>query len=238
MEEQIAKGHTSQWDLTDLHLLQNHVTSILQKWPDLDTVFLNAAIQSHYNIFSSSPAAPSLSGMLAEFNTNLVAPVLVAQAFAPHFMGRAKQGRETTLFVTTSSLAYFPVPFYPGYCAAKAGLAAFVKILRMQAQALQLEGDERRERDERSKRVGGLKIIEVVPPYVDTALNAEHRAQTDALQGGEEKAVQPMALGEYVDRFFEGLEEGEEEIAVGFAKKGVEVSKRGFGELMQCSGME
>ncbi|CAO1603195.1 hypothetical protein XANCAGTX0491_006787 [Xanthoria calcicola] len=226
------------WDLTDLHLLQNHVTSILQKWPDLDTVFLNAAIQSHYNIFSSSPAAPSLSGMLAEFNTNLVAPVLVAQAFAPHFMGRAKQGRETTLFVTTSSLAYFPVPFYPGYCAAKAGLAAFVKILRMQAQALQLEGDERRERDERSKRVGGLKIIEVVPPYVDTALNAEHRAQTDALQGGEEKAVQPMALGEYVDRFFEGLEEGEEEIAVGFAKKGVEVSKRGFGELMQCSGME
>ena len=84
-----------------------------------------------------------------------------------------------------------------------------------------MEEDERRERDERSERVGGLKIIEVVPPYVDTALNAENRAQTDALQGGKEKAVQPMALGEYVDGFFEGLEEGEEEIAVGFAKKGV-----------------
>ena len=133
MEEQIAKAHTSQWDLTDLHLLQSHVTSILRKWPDLDTVFLNAAIQSHYNIFTSSPAPPSPSGMMAEFNTNLVAPILVAQAFAPHLLGQAKEGRATTLFVTTSSLAYFPVPFYPGYCAAKAGLASFVKILRMQA---------------------------------------------------------------------------------------------------------
>ncbi|KAL9633238.1 MAG: hypothetical protein Q9204_003479 [Flavoplaca sp. TL-2023a] len=233
-----AKITPSQWDLTDLHLLQSHVTSILQEWPDLDTLFLNAAIQSHYNIFTSSPAAPSLSGMMAEFTTNLVAPILVAQAFAPHLLGRAKQGRETTLFITTSSLAYFPVPFYPGYCAAKAGLASFVKILRMQTQALQLEEDEGRERDERSEKLGGMKIIEVVPPYVDTALNAEHRAQTDALQGGEERAVQPMALGEYVDGFFEGLEEGEEEIAVGFAKKGVEVWKRGFWELRRRSGME
>ncbi|KAL8879220.1 MAG: hypothetical protein Q9198_003129 [Flavoplaca austrocitrina] len=226
------------WDLTDLHLLQNHVTSILQKWPDLDTVFLNAAIQSHYDIFTSSPAPPSPSGMLAEFHTNLVAPILVAQAFAPHLLGRAKQGRATALFVTTSSLAYFPVPFYPGYCAAKAGLASFVKILRMQARALELEKDERRKRDEEAEKVGGMRIIEVVPPYVGIALNAEHRAQTDALQGGEEKAVQPMGLGEYVDGFFEGLEEEEEEIAVGFAKKGVEVWKRGFGELMRCSGME
>lgn len=176
--------------------------------------------------------------MLAEFNTNLVAPILVTQAFAPHFIGRAKQGRETTLFITTSSLAYFPVPFYPGYCAAKAGLTAVVKILRMQAQALQLEGDERRERDKRSKRVRGLKIIKVVPPYVDTALKAEHRAQTDALQGRKEKAVQPIALGKYIDRFFKGLEEGEEQIAVRFTKRGVEVSKRRFEELIQCSGME
>ncbi|KAL9032812.1 MAG: hypothetical protein Q9180_006294 [Flavoplaca navasiana] len=226
------------WDLTDLNLLQNHVTGILQKWPDLDTVFLNAAIQSHYNIFTSSPAPPSPSGTMAELNTNLVAPILVAQAFAPHLLGRAKQGRVTTLFITTSSLAYFPVPFYPAYCAAKAGLASFVKILRMQARALELEEYERRERDEQAEKGGGMKIIEVVPPYVDTALNAEHRAQTDALQGGEEKAVQPMALGEYVDGFFEGLEEEEEEIAVGFAKKGVEIWKRGFGELRRCSGME
>ncbi|KAL8883362.1 MAG: hypothetical protein Q9192_007216 [Flavoplaca navasiana] len=238
LEFWVLKVTHSQWDLTDLHLLQNHVTSILQQWPDLDTVFLNAAIQSHYNIFTSSPDAPSPSATMAELNTNLVAPILVAQAFAPHLLGLVKGGRETTLFVTTSSLAYFPVPFYPGYCAAKAGLASFVKILRMQAQALRLETDEGRERDGQAERVGGLKIIEVVPPYVDTALNAEHRAQTDALQGGKEKAVQPMALGEYVDGFFEGLEEEEEEIAVGFAKKGVEVWKRGFGELRRCSGME
>ncbi|KAL8976685.1 MAG: hypothetical protein Q9205_007364 [Flavoplaca limonia] len=154
------------------------------------------------------------------------------------FAGASEARAATALFVTTSSLAYFPVPVYPGYCAAKAGLASFVKILRMQARALELEKDERRKRDEEAEKVGGMRIIEVVPPYVDIALNAEHRAQTDALQGGEEKAVQPMALGEYVDGFFEGFEEEEEEIAVGFAKKGVEVWKRGFGELRRCSGME
>ncbi len=78
------------------------------------------------------------------------------------------------------------------------------------------EGEEGRE--------NGMRVVEVVPPYVDTDLDRDFRDKTEALQGGKEKAVRPMGLGEYVEEFFEKLDgkEGEigEEIAVGFAEKG------------------
>jgi hypothetical protein len=47
-----------------------------------------------------------------------------------------------------------------------------------------------------------MNVVEVVPAYVDTLLNAAQRDQTDALQGVKDKAVQPMPLAEYIDHFF------------------------------------
>ncbi|KAK4671966.1 putative secondary metabolism biosynthetic enzyme [Podospora pseudoanserina] len=215
------------WDLTQLDSLQPQVDGILRHFPKLDTVFVNAGIQNHYDIFQNPP--PNLAQeAIQELTTNLVAPILVAQAFATHLLSLAKQGIKTNIFLTSSSLAYFPVPFYPTYCPSKAGVASFCKILRWQLEAT---------------GVKGMSVVEVAPPYVDTPLNAHHREQTDALQGGPEKAVQPMPLDEYIDKFFDLLENTKQdgsisdEIGVGFGGHGQKVWKQGYESLLRGSGM-
>ncbi|KAK4194561.1 putative dehydrogenase [Triangularia verruculosa] len=219
--------HYRIWDLTQLDTLQAEVDGILRDFPQLDTVFVNAGIQHHYDIFQNPP--PDLAQQaVQELTTNLTAPILVAQAFAPHLLSLAKQGVKTNIFLTSSSLAYFPVPFYPTYCPSKAGIASFCKILRWQMEAT---------------GVKGMNVVEVAPPYVDTPLNAHHRDQTDALQGGPEKAVQPMTLSEYIDKFFQLLEETKQdgsiahEIGVGFGGQGQKAWKQGYESLLKGSGM-
>lgn len=217
--------HLHQWDLTQLEKVQYQVKSILTDFPNLDTVFINAGIQNHYDAFRQPP---NEAEVIRELTTNLSAPILVAQAFVPHLVALAQSGTKTNLFLTSSSLAYFPVPFYPTYCATKAGVAAFTKALRMQLE---------------STGCKNMNVIEVVPPYVDTPLNAAHRDQTDALQGGRDKAVQPMPLEEYIDRFFKALQQTKadgsfrNEIGVGFGAQGAEIWHEGYLKLLNASGM-
>ncbi|KAI2615594.1 short chain dehydrogenase reductase [Hypoxylon sp. NC1633] len=223
------------WDLTHLDELQVQIRSILNDFPNLDTVFINAGVQNYYEIFQSPPQDDA--EVVRELTTNLTAPILVAQTFAPHLLAVARSGTKSTLFLTSSSLAYFPVPFYPSYCAAKAGIGAFAKILRMQLESNDPSKTEQAEKN--------MNVVEVVPPYVDTPLNAAHRDRTDALQGGPDKAFPPMPLDEYIDRFFAALEQTKEddansfknEIAVGFAAQGVETWHQGYRKLLEASGM-
>lgn len=135
----------SQWDVTDLANLQSHVKGILADFPNLDTVFINAGIQNHYTILQP----PDTAEVVREVTTNLIAPNLIAQSFAPHLLALAQSGTKTTLFLTSSSLAYFPLAFYPTYCATKAGISAFAKIVRMQLA---------------STGCKDMSVVEVVPP--------------------------------------------------------------------------
>lgn len=205
--------------------MQSQVKSILADFPKLDTVFINAAVQNHYLMFEQPPNEKEF---IEEMSTNLTAPILVAHSFASHLLALAQSGTRTNIFLTSSSLAYFPVAFYPTYCSTKAAIAAFTKILRMQ---LDYTGCK------------NMNVVEVVPPYVDTALNATHRDQTDLLQGGKDKAVQPMPLDEYIDRFFATLEQTgadgslKHEIGVGFGAQGADIWHEGFRKLLSGSGM-
>ncbi|KAI8931407.1 hypothetical protein NX059_011737 [Plenodomus lindquistii] len=216
------------WDLTHLDKLEIQVQNIINDFLTLDTVFINAGIQTYYDIFREPCKSDAV---IRELTTNLTAPVLVAQAFASHLLARAQSSPETktTLFLTSSSLAYFPVPFFPTYCAAKAGIAAFTKVLRMQMEATGCKN---------------MNVVEVVPPYVDTPLDAAHREKIDELQGGSEKAVQPMRLEEYVTQFFKELERTTEtgsfrnEIGVGFGARGAEIWHEGYERLCGASGLD
>lgn len=198
---------------------------ILADFPNLDSVYINAGIQNHHMIFEEPT---NQKDVIREMTTNLLSPVLVAQYFAPHLLKLAKSGTYTNIFLTSSSLAYFPVPFYPAYCPTKAGIAAFAKVMRMQLEHTGCKN---------------MNVIEVVPPYVGTDLNAAHRQQTDALQGGPDKAIQPMPLSEYIDSFFDALEQTgadnsfKNEIGVGFGAQGAKVWNEGFQKLLNSAGM-
>ena len=79
--------------------------------------------------------------------------------------------------------------------------------------------------------------------YVDTALNAHHREQADALQGGKDKAFPPMPLPEYIDGFFAALEQTEEdgsfkkEIGVGLGAQGVAVWRDTCPKMYEAMGL-
>jgi short-subunit dehydrogenase involved in D-alanine esterification of teichoic acids len=84
-------------------------------------------------------------------------------------------------------MAYVPFKFYPVYCATKAGIHYLAVELRSD-----LAGTN-------------VNIVELVPPYVDTNLDAHCREQTIALMGGRENWHPPMPLEEYMSQAMENL---------------------------------
>lgn len=88
-----------------------------------------------------------------------------------------------------------------------------------------------------------MDIVEIVPPYTDTGLDKEHRETTVAMQGGPEKAFQPMPLDDFVNEFFQRLQEtGPDgsiipEIGVGFGQVGAETWRGSFGKVYEQMGL-
>jgi short-subunit dehydrogenase involved in D-alanine esterification of teichoic acids len=138
---------------------------------------------------------------------------------------------KSNLFITSSSLAYVPLGFYPSYSASKAGVHALALTLRQQLAFAPEQAKQH------------MQIVEIVPPYTDTGLDKEHRAATIAAQGGPDKAFPAMPLNDFVEQFFVALEETEadgslkKEIGVGFGKTGVETWRNSFGQIYEQWGL-
>ncbi|KAH7382522.1 hypothetical protein DE146DRAFT_623361 [Phaeosphaeria sp. MPI-PUGE-AT-0046c] len=229
MAQELGGLEVRGFDIAELSTLKANVTGLLNDFPDIDTVILNAGIQKSFNLYDPSSITP---GEIArEIETNLTAPVLLAHMFAPHLLARATKGTKTTLFITSSSLAYVPLGFYPSYSASKAGVHALALTLRQQLAFAPEEAKK------------NMQIVEIVPPYTDTGLDKEHRAATIAAQGGPEKAFPAMPLKDFVDQFFVALEATEpdgsikNEIGVGFGQTGINTWRSSFGKIYEQWGM-
>ena len=90
-------------------------------------------------------------------NTNLLGPIWLTRALLPQLM---KQPRAVIMTVT-SGLAYAPLIMTPTYCATKAAIHSFTESLRYQLKD------------------SAIKVYELIPPYVQTALMGE-RQKADA----------------------------------------------------------
>lgn len=84
----------------------------------------------------------------SQIQTNLQAPMLLAVAFIPLL----KMHRESIIINITSGFAIVPTKSTPIYCATKAALRAFTRVLRYQLE----DAKE------------NIRVIEVLPPLVDT----------------------------------------------------------------------
>ncbi|KAJ4305085.1 hypothetical protein N0V90_000615 [Kalmusia sp. IMI 367209] len=218
---------TRQFDITDFATLQTHTTSILKDFPNLDTVLINAGIQKSFSYFNPSSIAPG--EIEREIAVNLTAPTLLVQAFAPHLLSIANKGIPATIFVTSSTLGLLPMALWPNYSGTKAGVHALALTLRQQVAFA----------GEQAKK--NLKVVEIVPPYVDTDLDKEHREAANAAQG--EAAFPPMPLGEYIDEFFKALDETEadgslkKEIGVGAGLLAAQTWRGSLGKVLEQFGM-
>ncbi len=174
-----AKGlKTLTVDLSSSDAIASFAKEAVAKHPSLNVVIHMAGIMKNENL----PKGSDPSIITETVATNLLAPLLLTQALLPHLLTKS----EATVMTVTSGLAYVPLALTPTYSATKAAIHSYSESLRWQL------------------RETNVRVIELVPPYVRTALMGERQAQDP----------NAMPLEEFVSEVLTLLEKGGDQILV------------------------
>jgi uncharacterized oxidoreductase len=144
----------------------------------------NAGIQRDIDF---TRGARELSSDESEIRVNLEAPIVLSALFIPFLMKKDN----AYIINISSGLGFVPIASMPVYCATKAALHSFSLSLRHQLLK------------------SGIKVIEVIPPAVDTDLNPRGRAGRGTRSFG-------VQAGEFVAAVMKELAEDRSEIGYGF----------------------
>jgi uncharacterized oxidoreductase len=152
------------------------------RFPALDTLVNNAGVMRIVKLGEERP----LEDVTREVDIDLNGPIRMVQQFLPLL-----RSQPSALIVNVSSgLAFVPFPISPVYSAAKAGIRAYTRCLR-----IQLEGSN-------------VTVVELAPPLTETPLlTAEFSGQMQGQSG--------MAVDVLVQRAIAGIEAGKTEIRPG-----------------------
>ncbi|MGI4828676.1 MAG: SDR family oxidoreductase [Janthinobacterium lividum] len=180
----LPRIQTIQSDASKPEAIKALLQRVKAEFPTCDTLINNAGIMRNLNL--NDPR--SLTDLTCEIDINLNGPVQMVQEFLPHL-----KSRPNALIVNVSSgLAFIPFPLSPVYSAAKAGIHAFTRCLRVQ-----LKGSN-------------VTVVELAPPLVETKLG-----------GGEfvtaMKGQKGMAVDVLVHKAIAGIEAGKTEIRPGLS---------------------
>ncbi|MEX6509097.1 SDR family NAD(P)-dependent oxidoreductase [Jiella sp. M17.18] len=179
-----GKLHHEAVDLSDMDALDDALGRLVERHPDLSLVINNAGVGERSD-FRKMP--PDELDRLAEMQiaVNLRAPIRITQHLFAHLAAK-----DSAMIVNnTSGLAVAPSRKNPVYCATKAGLRSFTFSTRYQAE----------------RAGGGLKVVEVLLPLVETPMTVSF--------GGRSK----LSADKAADRIVRGIERAEPEIWVGQA---------------------
>lgn len=153
-------------DITDLDSVERLAVFLEAEHPTLDTVINNAAVTHLLDFHDAGvPAA-----IRSDVDTNIMGVVNVSWRLLPLL----EQNPEACLAVVTSGIAYAPAHDVPGYSLTKAAMNSLCRSLRWSL----------RER---------VRVVEIVPPAVDTTMVA----------GLDCKKMAPAKVAEIVVRGFE-----------------------------------
>jgi len=181
-----------QFDITDLKNIPTFVESVTKSHPNLDSVFLNSGIQRPIDF--TKPESIDLDSVNMEMTTNYISYIHLIKYFLPTLLS---QPTPTSLIFNTSGLAIIPIPRCPNYCASKAALHHIILTLRSQLQSS-------------TSKKNDIKIIEILPPAVQTELHDE-QYQPDIKNGRSFG----MPLDEFTDETWTGLLAGKDDIPIG-----------------------
>jgi uncharacterized oxidoreductase len=162
-------------------------------FPNLNILVNNAGVQRDIDF------TKGIGEYLAcddEIKTNLEAPIVLSGLFIPILTGK----KGAAIINVSSGLGFVPAARMPVYSATKARLHAFSLALRHQLRNL------------------GIKVFEVVPPAVDTELNAEGRARRGNFKAG-------LTPGVFVEAVMKGLERDVTEIGFGMSERFINASR-------------
>jgi uncharacterized oxidoreductase len=175
-------------DVTDPDSIRSVARKVTTDFPALNCVINNAGVQMRAGI--SAAGSLDEQSLETEIATNLLGPIRVAAAFLPNLTKRAG----ATLVNVSSGLAFVPIARFSVYCATKAAIHSWTMTLRYQWQKL------------------GVKVIELIPPYVATELGGPRKQATKV-------GPQPMPLDAFIAETMQELESDADEIAIADAKK-------------------
>jgi uncharacterized oxidoreductase len=196
-------------DVADAASIRSGAAHVTSRFPRLNCVINNAGIQREHDFTHGEAVNDDV--VEQEIDTNLLGLIRVSAALLPHLQ---KVGNATLVNVS-SGLGFVPIARFPVYCATKAAVHSFCLSIRRQLRAT------------------GVKVIEIVPPYVATDLGHTFRPAGGGPAGG---GPVPMPLEEYIAALMEELAGGPDEAAVGTAKRLV-VASAGEGVRNIFAGM-
>lgn len=208
---------TYEFDIENISTIESKFADLFNTYPTLDTVVVMAGKMETLRFANASTS--TVESIVSEITTNFTAPLVIARTVIPHLLSLK---RPTTFITVSSALAYIPLREYPVYNGTKSGLHQFTVTLRTQ-----LAGTN-------------VKVLELVPPYVDTELDLKIREETIKSQGGKSSANTPMPLDEYMKTAIASLESGEDlkEISTGFSAMGVQAWRGAFQPILSQFGFQ
>lgn len=188
-------------DVTRPESIRDVAARVIAECPALNCVINNAGVQMQVSFATEGESDDAR--LQVEIETNLLGPMRVTAAFLPH-LAKISQQRVSaiparngtpTLINVSSGLAFVPMARFPVYSATKAAIHSWTMSLRQQL------------------RSPGVKVIEIIPPWVATELGRLGKPATTGDGRG------PMALDAFITETMRELETDAEEIAIAEAKK-------------------
>ena len=173
-------------DVGDTRQRKKLATEVLRRFPDLDILVNNAGIQRYIDL---KKGYDELKSGEDEIAINFVSVVELTALFIDHLMKRP-----SAVINVSSGLGFMPMLNTPIYGATKAAIHTYTLVLRQQLKDT------------------SVKVIEIVPPMVDTDLNKEGRDAAHIKFRG-------ISVSEYIPAIVKGLKNDAEIIFYGDGDK-------------------
>ncbi|KAG7440994.1 NAD(P)-binding protein [Guyanagaster necrorhizus] len=175
----------------DRDALKKDLNSVVEKYPELDTIVLCAGIQHEFDFMNAESI--NIDDLYQEIHINYTSVVLSVIYLLPHLQKLSARGRNCSIIIVTSGLSIVPASWIPNYSATKAALHSFCMSLRAQ-----LEGTK-------------INVVEVIPALVESELH-------DAYGTTENLSKFWMPLDDFIGQLMPHLVDGTTEISIGMAE--------------------
>ena len=157
---------------------------VKNNFPKVNILINNAGVQRDIDL---TKGHDDLNNGDSEIRINFEAPVYLSALFTPILAGK----ENAAIINVSSGLAFMPerAAGMPIYCATKAALHTFSIVQRMQLAPL------------------GIRVIEIIPPMVESELNMEGRKKRNML-----KSPLMMSSDDFVEKALAKMEQDIDEI--------------------------
>jgi len=169
LENGFAGGHAC--DVNDVAQVRLLMADLTRRYGRLDVLVANTGALRESD-FAQGIVDPGL--IASTIDANLTGPIQLINQALPLVLA----SRSPRIVMVGSGFGWSPSQRAPLYSAAKAGVRAFVKALRMQLTKL------------------GVQVLEAVPPVVDTPATAHHAVRKITPQAMAEAILRALDRGQ------------------------------------------